>query len=1817
MTVEKIILKYQEKGVKFGLKDGNLTFSGPQGAIDSAARQEVNEYKKDIISYLGSHVGEVVCDKSDKYEPFKTSPIQSAYAIGRNNAYKYGGVGCKIYAEYKYPSLDQDKLTEAWENVIKTNDMLHAVILDSGRQQILEKYEIPDIKRWGGSDVTISEGKEHMEEVRERMIKKQYELNNWPLCDLEITDYEDISILHISLDMLIADFFSISIIIRELEDYYFDKQINLNEKELSYRDVMIYQNNRLKHPKYLEKLARDTSYWKDRIPTMPEAPDLPVEKESAETSVQQLKVYLDKKRCSELQHFSDSNHITLSGLILAIYAEVLAYWSCKKNFCLNVTMANREDIHPDIDEIVGDFTVVDVLEVKEDIEGTFMQRIQSIQNQLMNDLEHLSYTGVEVMRDMTRFRKKETIIPYVFTSTLGVDKDGMQKKTKGELLYKISQTPQVLIDCQVMEYNGGILVNWDVREGIFPEGLIEAAFQEFSKLVNLADIDNIKDLDTVIELPQQMKKRRKETEVRHKFSECLIHDGFCKNVKLYPDKTALHWDCKDYSYQELGDYAVSVKRVLLDNGIKNKDIVAIELEKGIWQVASVLGILLAGGTYLPVDMEQPRSRKDKIESDAKIKFIITSNTNIVQTDCPHIINTEDIELLHDQEVTSVLADPYQAAYLIYTSGSTGNPKGVVISHLAAMNTIQDVIRRYHIKETDSVLGVASLAFDLSVFDIFGMFTVGGTLVLPTDETDISEWNDLLTKKSVSIWNTVPAQMQMLLSYLEAEQKPGSDSLRLILLSGDWIPVQLPNRMHQIFKNSKMVSLGGATEASIWSIIYEIDPDVSFDKSIPYGTPLTNQYFYVLDSKMQECPDFVKGVLYIGGEGLATGYFGDQDLTKNKFMIHEKLGMRLYNTGDMGRYMSNGIIEFLGRIDQQVKIRGHRVELNEIESVINQYRDVESSVVVTSKTNTDVIGAYIQPQIDSDTCTKLEVVTDVKKKGKFLNQNQDIFTVKPEEFSLWLQASNKTAVQDMINTFLNCGIFKNKKEWYSLEKIYALLGVHEYYEPLIRRWLRTLKIEGYILSDDNRTYKAGDKMEEVDADSSWNEWESIDSKVRYSDLMMNFFRQTRENLLPLLQGKLDPIDLFFPKGSFKVALAAYKDNIVSQCTNKVVIENVLTIARDFFLRNPDKKIKILEVGAGVGGVSIDLIESLKGYDVEYLFTDISRSFLNEAQVRFERYPWVKFGLYDINIDYWEQNMSASYFDVILCNNVLHNANDEFMVLNQFKEMAVPNGKLIIIDATGNNYALLTSIEFLNGLNGVEDFRAENEQIFLLQEQWMEVFERTGIELISVFPESTNPLKVIGQTVFVANLSSNRRRIEVDEIEKYLAENLPKYMTPTTINMLDEIPLTLNGKVDRNVLRERLDIDLSNSSMQGEEPDSELEKAVAEIWKEALHKEKLWKNENFYEAGGDSLLMAQVVAKMKEKLPEAHNWEWDKLMIAFVETPTIDQICKKLEGDIYPEKEEEPEKNLIMLEEQHNDKAIVLIHDGTGTISPYNYIIPYLRNNSSSLMAIQCADMEEYLTIEPHRLISFLGEKYAQILLKTGKEVFYLVGYCMGGLIALEIAKALAESGKSVKSLISIDTTPSRKMLDNELFMERAFGMIIGADVKKVGHTVDDSLLKKAIGMLGEKHLRSVSNEELLSLDGEYLPIGECYKPMVRKTHEQRLSEMYDTISHTGHETLGYQKTRLDILYRVFCHSFRAVILYNDNANLYMGDTIVLSCKNKNSSFLPVENTDNEEFWKNVIMGDIKTKSIEGEHLSCMSAAYAENLSKIIMESIVDE
>ncbi|MFD0904199.1 non-ribosomal peptide synthetase, partial [Actinomadura sediminis] len=306
----------------------------------------------------------------------------------------------------------------------------------------------------------------------------------------------------------------------------------------------------------------------------------------------------------------------------------------------------------------------------------------------------------------------------------------------------------------------------------------------------------------------------------------------------------------------------------------------------------------------------------------------------------------------------VAVRPEQVAYVLFTSGSTGEPKGVEVSHGAAMNTIGDLVERFGMGPDDVTLAVSALDFDLSVFDLFAAWTAGGAVAVPREDErrDPARWAGLARRWSVTVLNCVPSVLEMLLRAGSAAEPP-APALRLVLLGGDWVGTHLPALLRETAPDARFVALGGTTETAIHSTVQEVAGDVPADwTAVPYGVPLRGVACRVVDERGRDRPDWAAGELWIGGAGVADGYAGDPERTADRFVTAE--GVRWYRTGDLARYRPDGTIEFLGRRDHQVKVRGFRIELGEVEAALRDHPSVGRAVAFVAEGR---LAAAVVPQ----------------------------------------------------------------------------------------------------------------------------------------------------------------------------------------------------------------------------------------------------------------------------------------------------------------------------------------------------------------------------------------------------------------------------------------------------------------------------------------------------------------------------------------------------------------------------------------------------------------------------------------------------------------------------------------------------------------------------------------------------------------------------------------------------------------------------------------------------------------------------------------
>lgn len=908
MSVLDLVQDLERRGIELALDGDALTMRVPRGSLGEEERELLRRHKAEVVAWLRGDAG-----PDEDGEPFPLTDIQEAYLIGRAPELELGRVGCHAYREFEAPSYDLERLEQAWNRLVQRHPMLRAVVTSNDRQRILPQvpfYRMAELDLRG-----VHDAQARLESLRAERSHHVFDPRAWPLFDIRVTRLDDRVRLHVGMDLIIADAVGMVLLFREWGQLYRQPDVPLPPPRGSFASHCRAQARR--------SAAASLDHWTRQLDSLPGGPDLPRRPLSGPPRFERLGLRLEAAAWAALKTEAQQRGLTPSIALATAYADILAAWSRRSRFTI---VATSFAAPPDMAGVVGDFTSTVLLEV-DTRPGGFAERAARLQRRLADALEHASVSGVRVMRELRRRRPDMPVIDAVFTSTLG--HGGLAGEPPlawlGPTVYAITQTPQVAIDHHVLEEKGDLVAAWDVVRARFPEGVIEAMFEAYERLLRrLARGEGWND-----RLAAGLPEPARPSPVAP-IEPATLFEAFLAQARAQGDRPAVLDAQGALSYGKLARLSAMGAGSLHEQGIGPGSLVAVDLAKGWRQIAALFAILRAGAAYLPLDPGLPLARRRQLLAD----------TSAVEVDWPRLLDA-----WRDNDTASPPALPPVApsslAYVIFTSGSTGQPKGVMVEHAAAWNTVAEVNRRWRLDAADRVLALSALGFDLSVYDVFGPLAVGGAVVMPeeTARRDPSAWTDLLVRHGVTVWNSVPALAAMLVEHgLPAEHR-----LRLFLLSGDWIPLELVPRLRAEAPAAELVSLGGATEAAIWSVAHpigELDPAWP---SIPYGTALANQTLHVVNERQEPCPDWVVGEIEIGGAGLARGYWGDPERTAERFRVEPTSGERRYRTGDLGRFRPGNVIEFLGREDSQVKIQGHRIELGEIEAHLAQHEAVRQAL----------------------------------------------------------------------------------------------------------------------------------------------------------------------------------------------------------------------------------------------------------------------------------------------------------------------------------------------------------------------------------------------------------------------------------------------------------------------------------------------------------------------------------------------------------------------------------------------------------------------------------------------------------------------------------------------------------------------------------------------------------------------------------------------------------------------------------------------------------------------------------------------------------
>ncbi|MEH2398834.1 MAG: amino acid adenylation domain-containing protein [Nostoc sp.] len=637
---------------------------------------------------------------------------------------------------------------------------------------------------------------------------------------------------------------------------------------------------------------------------------------------------------------------------------------------------------------------VNLLPLRSQINGekSFSDYLQMRRSAVLDAYDHQQFTFGSLVKKLVLPRDSSRIplVPIIFNVDQALESDQLSFI---DLEVEFFSNPRTFENFELFinatELHGELILECQYNTNLFDADTIRRRMAEFETLL-LGIVANpnqsIAKLPILPAVEQQLLATWNNTQIAYPQDIC-IHQLFETQVEKTPDAIAVVFEEELISYRELNLRANQLAHYLQSLGVGSEVLVGLCVERSLEMVVGVLGILKAGGAYVPLDYAYPQERLAFMLQDAQVSVLLTQEklkaglpnhqAEIICLDT----NWQSIDYGLDNPTHNITSN--NLAYVIYTSGSTGQPKGVQIQHQSAVNLLNAVAKEPGLTAEDTLLSVTSLSFDIAVSEIFLPLSVGAKLVLVSREVaaDGTQLLKALTTSGATFMQPTPVTWRLLL----AAGWQGSPQLKMIS-TGEALPRELANQL--LPKGACLWNLYGPTETTIWSTGYKV---TTGNKAISIGCPLANTQLYILDSHLQPVPIGISGELYIGGEGLARGYLNRPDLTAEKFISNPfspNSKSRLYKTGDLARYLPDGHIEYLGRIDYQIKLRGFRIELGEIETVLLQHPGVKEGVVIVREdtSNENNLVGYIVAETGQDS---LQVISQLRR---FLKQQLPDFMV---------------------------------------------------------------------------------------------------------------------------------------------------------------------------------------------------------------------------------------------------------------------------------------------------------------------------------------------------------------------------------------------------------------------------------------------------------------------------------------------------------------------------------------------------------------------------------------------------------------------------------------------------------------------------------------------------------------------------------------------------------------------------------------------------------------------------------------------------------
>lgn len=876
-------------------------------------------------------------------------------------------------------NLNLDALEKSLLQIVKRHEVLRTYIytIDETPMQIVEKQVDVTIHKINLVKKGKITQKDEIKKILNEEITKPFNLSTLPLFRVTLVKLSnDEYILILLMHHIISDGWSAGIFITELSRLYSvnskGETFDLPPLEIQYADFAKWQKKWLTG----ELKEKQLHYWKEQLNNIPVL-ELPTDfsrpkQQSLKGAV--VKGEIEKELTEKFTKFSKRNGLTLFMSLFAAFNVLLYKYSGHDDFAVGTPIANRNK--KQIENLIGFFvnTLALRANIKPDI--SFVQYLTKYKETILSAFANqdlpleMIIEELQLERDMSH----TPIFQVMFA---------FQNKSNTELKLEDIKLSQLEFDSVMTKFDitfivsetqaGKLALTFEYNTLLYKQTTIERMIEHYKQILKQVTAnEKLKLSDITLITEAEKKKIFEEFNVQDKKYkvEKPIHEIFAEKAKAYPDKIAIKFKEKEYTYKELNTASDKLAVYISSRAKTEEKLIGIYMERGADLIIGIIGILKSGYGYLPMDPVYPNDRIEFMLEDANVNIVITEENlqaNLPKKTLEKILIKDSIISEEENIVGKLKAvKPSSLAYCIYTSGSTGKPKGTLITHYSVIRLLNSTEQWFEFNEKDVWTLFHSHAFDFSVWEIFGSLLYGGKLVIVPYLTSRNpkEFYNILIEEKITVLNQTPSAFRQLLA-IDEEERVKTVSLRYIIFGGEALDLQILKGWVERHGENKpaLINMYGITETTVHVTYRRIKKDdIEENRGSIIGRAIDDLQVYVMDDSKNILPIGIPGEIYVGGEGLANGYLNRKELTKERFTDNPYGKGRLYKSGDLARYLDNGDLEYLGRVDNQVKIRGFRIELGEIKNLLASHNNIKEVEIIlyTQKNNDKIIVAYIVP-----------------------------------------------------------------------------------------------------------------------------------------------------------------------------------------------------------------------------------------------------------------------------------------------------------------------------------------------------------------------------------------------------------------------------------------------------------------------------------------------------------------------------------------------------------------------------------------------------------------------------------------------------------------------------------------------------------------------------------------------------------------------------------------------------------------------------------------------------------------------------------------